>query len=276
MRRRSAASSSRRRAAAGHRLDVADGTAGSRPRRRRSPRAGRRPREATTGTPQAIASSAARPKLSVSLGSRKTSASRRTPGRSTCSPRNSTSAARPSAATWRLDARRARDRRRRGAAAPGAPARTRAKTSTTSSTRLSGRKFETWTSTGDRGSAARGRGRRAKAVDVDEVRDDVDRDGVGDAERLVRRVAPARRDGVVTASLAAIEKRVSGRKLGSLPTSVMSVPCSVVTSAGRRPGRRVGGQHLARQVGAGRVREGVVGVDDVEPLAARRPRRSSR
>ena len=40
-------------------------------------------------------------------------------------------------------------------------------------------------------------------------------------------------EGAVTASLAAIEKRVSGRKLGSLPTSVMSVPCSVVTIAGR-------------------------------------------
>ena len=45
-------------------------------------------REAITGTPQDIASSAARPKLSVSLGSRKRSASRRTPGRSTRSPRN--------------------------------------------------------------------------------------------------------------------------------------------------------------------------------------------
>ena len=39
-------------------------------------------------------------------------------------------------------------------------------------------------------------------------------------------------DGVVTASLATIENRVSGRKLGSLPTRVMSVPCSVVTSLG--------------------------------------------
>jgi len=31
-------------------------------------------------------------------------------------------------------------------------------------------------------------------------------------------------DGAVTASLSTIEKRVSGRKVGSLPTSVMSVP----------------------------------------------------
>ena len=37
---------------------------------------------------------------------------------------------------------------------------------------------------------------------------------------------------MVTASLAMIENRVRGRKLGSLPTSVMSVPCNVVTTAG--------------------------------------------
>jgi hypothetical protein len=39
-------------------------------------------------------------------------------------------------------------------------------------------------------------------------------------------------DGVVTASLATIENRVSGKKLGSLPTNMTSVPCSVVTSLG--------------------------------------------
>ena len=77
-------------------------------------------------------------------------------------------------------------------------------------------------------------------------------------------------EGVVTASLAAIEKRVSGRKLGSLPTSVMSVPCRVVTSAGRGGAAGgVGGQDLARQMRAHGVGERVVRVDDVEPLAAR-------
>ncbi len=51
-----------------------------------------------------------------------------------------------------------------------------AKTRTTSSTRLTGRKFETWTMTG----GPRARRRRhggGEAVGVDEVRDDVDGDG---------------------------------------------------------------------------------------------------
>ncbi len=44
--------------------------------------------------------------------------------------------------------------------------------------------------------------------------------------------AASHADGAVTASLAVIENCVSGRKLASLPTSVMSVPCRVVTSLG--------------------------------------------
>ncbi len=48
--------------------------------------------------------------------------------------------------------------------------------------------------------------------------------------------AASQAEGVVTASLARIEKRVSGRKLASLPTRVMSVPCRVVTTLGAAVG----------------------------------------
>ena len=53
----------------------------------------------------------------------------------------------------------------------------------------------------------------------------------------------------------------------SLPSSVMSVPCSVVMTRGRDRhfSRR---ENLSREIRGGRVRNRVVRVDDVEPLAS--------
>ncbi len=56
-----------------------------------------------------------------------------------------------------------------------------------------------------------------------------------------------------------------GRYDGSAPTSVMSVPCSVVTYGSlRRVARVVAAQHLARQHRADRMRNGVMHVQQVE------------
>ena len=112
------------------------------------PRAGRRRATANTGTPQLSASSAASPKLSLSLGRRKTprlgkhrrevgAAERRTNGgrAPSCSTR---------ASTLRAPARRrsAQLARRRAAA------HARRRCARRRRTRLTGRKFETWKSTG--------------------------------------------------------------------------------------------------------------------------------
>jgi len=58
----------------------------------------------------------------------------------------------------------------------------------------------------------------------------------------------------------------------SAPSSVMSVPCSVVMTRGddaRNLAAVRGAENLPRQVSGGRVRHRVVRVDDVEPLVAR-------
>ena len=71
----------------------------------------------------------------------------------------------------------------------------------------------------------------------------------------------------VTPSDCSIEKATISEYDGSLPTSVMSVPCSVVTTLSARPApatRTCG----ARKRG-GRVRDRVVCVHDVEPELAR-------
>ena len=239
--------------------------AGIRPRRPGSPRGTPPTREAMTGTPHDIASSAARPKLSVSLGSRKRSASRSTSG---------SSAARPGTP------------RRRETRAPRPAASMRAR-SGPSPTRQQPRGRAARTSREDRDhvvdplerskvrdvhehrrarAAVRSRrGAGVKRSHVDEVRDDLDRASARERPGSGGSRRPATR-GRVTASLVAIEKRVSGRKLGSLPTSVMSVPCSVVTTRGAAP---PSAQHLAREVGADGVRHRVVRVDQVQPVAPR-------
>ena len=83
------------------------------------------------------------------------------------------------------------------------------------------------------------------------------------------RVEAARlRDTAVTASDRSIENATISEKDGSLPTSVMSVPCSVVTTRGGRPGRC---EHLLREQRRRRVRNRVVRVDDVELELPRAP-----
>ena len=52
--------------------------------------------------------------------------------------------------------------------------------------------------------------------------------------KISRVLARSASDTVVTASLCAIDQRVVSTNEGSLPTSVMSVPCSVVTTGSGR------------------------------------------
>ena len=80
--------------------------------------------------------------------------------------------------------------------------------------------------------------------------------------RAGSRTPPSRR------SDCSIENATISEYDGSLPTSVMSVPCSVVTTRGAAPGARRG-QHLPREERRRRVRHGVVRVDDVEAELAR-------
>jgi hypothetical protein len=105
----------------------------------------------------------------------------------------------------------------------------------------------------------RGVGRR-RCSTVEEVRNDADlaRDAEG------RTVSRARlSDTAVTPCDCSIENATTDEYDGSLPTSVMSVPCSVVTFAGwSEP--RCRHQHLIGEVGGRRVRHGVVRVHDVE------------
>ena len=72
----------------------------------------------------------------------------------------------------------------------------------------------------------------------------------------------------VTPSDRSIEKATVSEYDGSLPTSVMSVPCSVVMTCGTHVGGGVQ-QDLLRQIGRGRVRHRVVRVDDVQAVLAR-------
>ncbi len=111
-------------------------------------------RVARTGTPQAIASSAARPKDSLSLGRRKRSAAAR---------RGSISARSPRKATFPATPRRRASSSALGRSGPS-PTRTSragrrsftfAKTRTTSMRRFTGRKLETCISTASPGSARR-------------------------------------------------------------------------------------------------------------------------
>jgi hypothetical protein len=73
-------------------------------------------------------------------------------------------------------------------------------------------------------------------------------------------------DTAVSPSDCRIEKRVIAWNDGCSPTSVMSVPCSVVTILQGRSA----GEHLAREVGRRGVRDRVVHVHQVQPVLARR------
>ena len=80
-------------------------------------------------------------------------------------------------------------------------------------------------------------------------------------------------DTAVTPSDCSMQNATVSEYDRSLPSSVMSVPCSVVMTARHAspPGRR---QNLPRQVRRGRVRDRVVGVDDVETARRATPARS--
>ena len=78
---------------------------------------------------------------------------------------------------------------------------------------------------------------------VEEVRNDLDL--ARHAELLVGRRRAGSRDTAVTRSDCSIEKATISEYDGSLPTSVMSVPCSVVTTRGALP--PCAPTHLPRQ-----------------------------
>src|SRR2546429_198569 len=101
---------------------------------------------ARTGTAHAIASSAARPNDSVSEGSRKRSLPRRISATSSTLPRKRTSR-RSSRRSTSCSAASRSGPSPTSTSVAGSWRRTPAKTRTTSVTRLTGRKFETWTRT---------------------------------------------------------------------------------------------------------------------------------
>ena len=103
-------------------------------------------RDAMTGTSHAIASSAARPKLSVADGSRNTSDADRSERTSSCSPTARTSPATPrSRASSRPCGRSGPSPTSTSVA--GTDRRIRANTSTRAGIRFTGRKFDTWITT---------------------------------------------------------------------------------------------------------------------------------
>ena len=88
-----------------------------------------------------------------------------------------------------------------------------------------------------------------------------------DAERRDR-VALRLSETAVTPCDCSIENATTRLYDGSLPTSVMSVPCSVVTVRDARAAG-LGAQNLIGEIRRRRVRHGVVRVHDVELLLAR-------
>src|SRR5215470_7701451 len=96
--------------------------------------------------------------------------------------------------------------------------------------RLTGRKFETWINSFSPFGA---RMRRSSLFSRRAYSFALMKFGITSTAQLpkVRQVSPARyREIAVNASDCAIENRVIGRKLLRDPTSVMSVPCRVVTN----------------------------------------------
>src|SRR6266404_4836357 len=151
---------------------------------------------ARTGTAHAIASSAARPNDSVSDGNRKRSLPRRISATSSTLPRKRTSR-RSSRRSTSCSAVSRSGPSPTSTSVAGSWRRTPAKTRTTSVTRLTGRKFETWTRTLWPGGAAAGRvilGRRDEVGDDDDV-------AAGTPERAVGLLPQERRHGGDTVRL---------------------------------------------------------------------------
>ena len=171
----------------------------------------------------------------------------------------------------RAPAPRSARARRPPSAAPRPPrARTRSKMRTTSSTRFTGRKFETWSSTFSPG-GAKARAVAVRALErgygreVDEVRDHLDR--LADLELVHGHAAAGTRTPRSRRPSARSRSCVISKNERSWPTSVMSVPCSVVTMRGAPSA-----EHLLGEEARDRVRDRVVDVEEVERVLARRLR----
>ena len=137
-------------------------------------------RDATTGTSHAIASSAARPKLSCADGSRKTSLIDSSGTTSSCAPTTCDQLARCRARAPADTPSPAPDRRRPAAAAPAPPGGCDRRSPITASMRLTGRKFETCMTIFTSGSPPLNRRRSSGGAcapmdgAVEKVRDDLD------------------------------------------------------------------------------------------------------
>ena len=142
--------------------------------------------------------------------------------------------------------------------------RIRGKISTTAPTRFTGRKFETWTTTRSRRRRAGARAGRLVAAPVDgavqKIRDDADLAGDAERARSCRRAGSATpRSRRRTAR--SRRRRRGVRRLAAEQRDVRAVQRRQHARRGRVAFR---GEDLAGEVGRGRVRHGVVRVDDVE------------
>ncbi len=190
---------------------------------------------AMTGVPHDIASRAARPNDSCRDGSSITSPAARIGATCSTWPRHCTRSATPS---------RAASSRATGSSGPspirssrdGRRAATRAKTSTTAGTFLTGRKLEAWISSFSSGAAKRPRRRSSCRGRNRRVSTKFGMTSIGQSTPKTRTVSSRRKAlTAVTASLRWITNRVIGRNDGSWPTSVTSVPCRVVMIFTRPP-----------------------------------------
>ncbi len=218
--------------------------------------------EPTTGTPRAIASRADRPNDSSSEGRRKTSASPTISSIACCVPRKRRRSTRPSrrARAWAED---------RSGPSPtisstaSTSRTTRSKMRTTSSTRLTGRKFETWSSTFWPGAAKPVRSGRSSGYCSRSTKFGMTSMGfvIWNSAAVIRWRKP---ETAVTASDRSIPKRVISKKERSCPTIVMSVPWSVVTMRGAPVA-----EHLLGEEAGDRVGDRVVDVEELEAVLAR-------
>ena len=234
--------------------------------------------EATTGTSHAIASSAARPKLSCADGSRNRSATDSHGTRSCCSPTNvdvvgepvlGDAAARRSARSgpspiehepgaarvWRISAKHLERR---------VDALDRPEVRDVDDERVV-------SSGGHSRARSAGSGRRRYSRAVEEVRDDADL--VADAERRDRVAPSGCRDTAVTPCDCSIENATDAR-VRRIAADQRDVGAVQRRDRARRGAPGADAEHLIGEIRGGRVRHGVVRVDDVEPLLARDARRS--
>ena len=191
--------------------------------------------EATTGTPHAIASSAASPNDSSDDGSRKTSPAPITPSIGETLPRNSTRCAIPASRTKRSANGRSGPSPTIARCA-GTRSFTCRKISSTSRMRLTGRKLDACTRSGAPSGERR---RRCAAAKSASQRSGSTKFGITSTSRVTPSnscvSSASDRETAVTASARSMPRRTIGKNEGSAPTTVMSVPCSVTISFGPPP-----------------------------------------